>query len=68
MALRSGIDVKAIVGQLKGIRCHSTLRQISSNKDIKVLSCPDAIGKAIERSIGKKLVPNGVTTVLGGDI
>lgn len=65
MALRSGIDVKAIVGQLKGIRCHSTLRQISSNKDIKVLSCPDAIGKAIERSIGKKLVPNGVTTVLG---
>lgn len=52
MALRSGIDVKAIVEQLKGIRCHSTLRQMASNKEIKVLSCPDAIGRAIERSLG----------------
>jgi ribonucleoside-diphosphate reductase alpha chain len=59
MTLRSGIDVKAIVEQLKGIRCHSTLRQMANNKDIKVLSCPDAIGRAIERNIGKKLVPNG---------
>ncbi|MDI3481111.1 MAG: ribonucleoside-diphosphate reductase alpha chain [Tepidanaerobacteraceae bacterium] len=59
LALRSGIDVKSIVEQLKGIRCHSTLRQMANNKEIKVLSCPDAIGKAIERSIGKKLVPNG---------
>ncbi|NLZ52755.1 MAG: vitamin B12-dependent ribonucleotide reductase [Thermoanaerobacteraceae bacterium] len=52
MALRSGIDVKAIVEQLKGIRCHSTLRQMANNKEIRVLSCPDAIGRAIERSIG----------------
>ena len=52
LALRSGIDVKSIVEQLKGIRCHSTLRQMASNKEIKVLSCPDAIGRAIERSIG----------------
>ncbi|WP_342774549.1 ribonucleotide reductase N-terminal alpha domain-containing protein [Biomaibacter acetigenes] len=59
LALRSGINVKSIVEQLKGIRCHSTLRQMAHNKEIKVLSCPDAIGKAIERSIGKKLVPNG---------
>ncbi len=59
MTLRSGIDVKSIVEQLKGIRCHSTLRQMANNKDIKVLSCPDAIGRAIERNIGKKLVPNG---------
>src|SRR5690606_20826362 len=47
LALRSGIDVKAIVEQLKGIRCHSTLRQMANNKEIKVLSCPDAIGRAI---------------------
>ena len=53
MALRSGIDVKSIVEQLKGIRCHSTLRQMANNKEIKVLSCPDAIGRAIERSITK---------------
>lgn len=59
LALRSGINVKSIVEQLKGIRCHSTLRQMAHNKEIKVLSCPDAIGKAIERSIGRKLVPNG---------
>ena len=52
MALRSGIDVKAIVEQ-QGIRCYSTLRQMANNKEIKVLSCPDAIGRAIERSIKK---------------
>lgn len=49
ISLRSGIDVKEIVGQLKGIRCHSTLRQRANNKDIKVLSCPDAIAKTIEK-------------------
>ncbi|KNF07949.1 ribonucleoside-diphosphate reductase NrdZ [Gottschalkia purinilytica] len=49
IALRSGMDPKEIIGQLKGIRCHSTLRQRGTNKDIKVLSCPDAIGKALER-------------------
>ncbi|NLJ78878.1 MAG: vitamin B12-dependent ribonucleotide reductase [Tissierellia bacterium] len=49
IALRSGMDVEKIIEQLKGIRCHSTLRQRGTNKDIKVLSCPDAIGKALER-------------------
>jgi len=45
IALRSGIDAKSIVEQLKGIRCPSTIRQ----KDLKVLSCPDAIGRLIEK-------------------
>lgn len=45
IALRSGIDVKSIVEQLKGIRCPSTIRQ----KDMKVMSCPDAIGRLIEK-------------------
>jgi len=49
IALRSGMDVKSIIDQLKGIRCHSTLRQRATNKNIKVLSCPDAIGKALEK-------------------
>lgn len=49
IALRSGMDVKSVVEQLKGIRCHSTLRQRGTNKDIKVLSCPDAIGRALEK-------------------
>ncbi|HHV31548.1 MAG TPA: vitamin B12-dependent ribonucleotide reductase [Clostridiales bacterium] len=45
VALRSGIDVKSIVDQLKGIRCPSTIRQ----PGLKCTSCPDAIAKTIER-------------------
>ncbi|MBN2853304.1 MAG: vitamin B12-dependent ribonucleotide reductase [Clostridia bacterium] len=45
IALRSGVPTKEIVDQLKGIRCPSTIRQ----KDLKVLSCPDAIGRLIEK-------------------
>ena len=45
IALRSGIDVKSIVDQLKGIRCPSTIRQ----PGLKCTSCPDAIAKTIER-------------------
>ncbi|HWQ58960.1 MAG TPA: vitamin B12-dependent ribonucleotide reductase [Clostridia bacterium] len=48
-ALCSGLDVDAIIEQLKGIRCHSTLRQRALNNNIKVLSCPDAIGKVLEK-------------------
>jgi ribonucleoside-diphosphate reductase alpha chain len=48
-ALRSGMDVENIIEQLKGIRCHSTLRQRATNKNIKVLSCPDAIGRVLEK-------------------
>lgn len=45
IALRSGMDAHSIIDQLKGIRCHSTIRQ----KDLKVLSCPDAIAKVVEK-------------------
>lgn len=45
IALRSGIDVKSIIEQLKGIRCPSTIRQ----PGMKCTSCPDAIARAIER-------------------
>lgn len=45
IALRSGIDARSIVEQLKGIRCPSTIRQ----KGLKVTSCPDAIGRLIEK-------------------
>ncbi len=48
IALRSGVSTKEIVAQLKGIRCASTIRQ----KGLKVLSCPDAIGRLIEK-VGK---------------
>lgn len=58
MALRSGIDVEVMVEQLKGIRCHSTLRH---KEGLKVLSCPDAIGRVLERMIKLK---NGEKTVM----
>jgi ribonucleoside-diphosphate reductase alpha chain len=54
-ALRSGIEVESIIEQLRGIRCNSTMRQ----PGLKVLSCPDAIGRVLEsvvamRGEGKK--------------
>ena len=45
IALRSGMDVKSLVEQLKGIRCATTIKQ----KGLKVMSCPDAIGRVIEK-------------------
>jgi ribonucleoside-diphosphate reductase alpha chain len=47
IALRAGMDVNSIIEQLKGIRCATTIRQ----KGLKVLSCPDAIGKVIEKVV-----------------
>lgn len=62
IALRSGMDAHSIIDQLKGIRCHSTIRQ----QDLKVLSCPDAIGKVIEKVMklqnGDKSEPGAVLT------
>jgi ribonucleoside-diphosphate reductase alpha chain len=45
IALRSGMDAESIIEQMKGIRCPSTIRQ----RGMKVLSCPDAIGRLIEK-------------------
>ncbi|MBD5559989.1 MAG: vitamin B12-dependent ribonucleotide reductase [Clostridia bacterium] len=56
-ALRSGMDVNELVEQLRGIRCHSTLRK---GGDVKVLSCPDAIGRvlqAVARMRGEQVAP-----------
>ncbi len=44
LALRSNIDVNAIVKQLSGIRCPSPVWQ----NGIQILSCPDAISKTIK--------------------
>ncbi len=45
ISLRAGVNVDAIIAQLKGIRCPSTIRQ----RDLKILSCPDAIARVIEK-------------------
>lgn len=51
LTLRSGIDIQAVFEQLKGIRCPSP----SWHNGTSILSCADAIGKAIERYAGEKL-------------
>ncbi|UCE36332.1 MAG: vitamin B12-dependent ribonucleotide reductase [Thermoplasmata archaeon] len=50
LALRAGVDKDAILKQLRGIRCPAPLL----SKGGVVLSCPDAMSKAIERHIKKK--------------
>ena len=59
IALRSGIDVKSVIEQLRGIRCHSTLRQ----KGLKVLSCPDAIGRVLEKVLNMQVEVKDVETI-----
>ncbi len=57
IAMRSGISSDAIIEQLKGIRCPSTIRQ----RDMKVTSCPDAIAKMIEKVMKFKNGNNPLT-------
>lgn len=45
LALRSGIETEAIIGQLHGIRCPAPAWQEGNI----ILSCADAIGKAMQR-------------------
>lgn len=51
-ALRSGVRPEVLIEQLKGIRCLSTIAGRKTNKDIDVLSCPDAIAIAIQEAMG----------------
>ena len=48
LAFRSGVDPAPIVKQLKGISCHMPAWEKGGNK---ILSCADAIAKAIERCV-----------------
>ncbi len=45
LALRSGVAIDAIIKQVKGIRCPSP----AWGEGGSILSCPDAIGRALER-------------------
>ncbi|MFN2363472.1 MAG: vitamin B12-dependent ribonucleotide reductase, partial [Halarsenatibacteraceae bacterium] len=46
LALRSGMPVEEITDQLKGIRCEAAMIRT----EVKNLSCPDAIGRALKAS------------------
>ncbi|MFC1762649.1 adenosylcobalamin-dependent ribonucleoside-diphosphate reductase [Planctomycetota bacterium] len=50
-ALRSGVDPHVMIDQLSRIRCLSTAVERKSNNDVDVLSCPDAIAKALKAII-----------------
>ncbi len=51
-ALRSGVDPAVMIDQLSGIRCLSAAVARKSNKEIDVLSCPDAIARALTEAFG----------------
>lgn len=59
IALRAGISTDAIIEQLKGIRCPSCQR----NGNVKVLSCPDAIGRLLEEAAARieQIAPKDTT-------
>jgi ribonucleoside-diphosphate reductase alpha chain len=44
IAIRSGIDIESVKKQVKGIRCITCI----ADAETHVLSCPDAMGKAID--------------------
>jgi ribonucleoside-diphosphate reductase alpha chain len=56
-ALRCGVDPGVPIEQLKSIRCLSTIARRKDTKDIDVLSCPDAIARAIEEALEQDCNP-----------
>lgn len=46
ISLRSGVPMEKIIKQLQGIRCFSCI----AKKDVKVLSCPDAIARVLKKA------------------
>jgi ribonucleoside-diphosphate reductase alpha chain len=54
LALRSGVNPEVVVKQLKGISCHLPVWQ----NGMKILSCADAIGKALEMYLQGKQASN----------
>jgi ribonucleoside-diphosphate reductase alpha chain len=57
LSLRSGIETEAIVKQLEGIRCPAPAWQEGNI----ILSCADAIGKAMHRYISENSNAHGVS-------
>jgi ribonucleoside-diphosphate reductase alpha chain len=52
-ALRSGVSPEIMIDQLSGIRCLSAAVARKSNREINVLSCPDAIASALKAALEK---------------
>lgn len=54
LALRSGVDFKSVIDQLRSIRCPSP----SWSEEGRIFSCADAIARVIESNISKKRGPD----------
>ena len=63
VALRSGVEPEVLIEQLKGIRCLSTVTRRKANKDIDVLSCPDAIARAMKDALGQSYEPAEIDSI-----
>jgi ribonucleoside-diphosphate reductase alpha chain len=57
LALRGGIPAKEVIEQLRGIRCEAAMIR----KDVHNLSCPDAIGRALEKYLDNFKTENKFT-------
>ncbi len=53
-ALRSGVDPGVMIDQLHSIKCMSAAVARKSNKGVDVLSCPDAIARALQEAQASK--------------
>ncbi len=51
-ALRSGVDPGVMIDQLQRIRCMSTAVARKPNRGVDVMSCPDAIARALQEILG----------------
>lgn len=60
LALRSGVDVKSIIDQIRGIRCPSP----TWAKGGKILSCSDAIARVIEQRISDRTILSTQTKIV----
>lgn len=57
-ALRCGVDPTVLIEQLRGIRCPTTCIARKANNGVNVLSCPDAIARALEEASGGTTASN----------
>ena len=60
-ALRSGVEPRHLIEQLRGIRCLSAVRAKQNGDGVDVLSCPDAIAQALEEAVGMAPAPEAQT-------
>jgi len=53
-AMRTGVDPRIMIDQLHSIKCMSAAVARKSNKGVDVLSCPDAIARALQEAVASK--------------